>query len=197
MKKILSTLALAIATLALPGLVMAQAADPKQALAAKVVALQQGPELQRLIGQLADGTANDLLQNWAPKLQANVPEAKRKEVGDALNIELKKYFDDAAVIIGGKITQASNDALVPAYMANFNADELQQLATFFESPVVKKYQAAAPELGNSFIQRLVEITRNDISARAAQFDVVAAKLIGTPAAKPAPAASAAKPAAKK
>ena len=63
MKKLIT--ALAIAGLACSAAVHAQT-DPKTELAKKVVALQQGPELDRLVGQLAGSTAQDLINKWGP-----------------------------------------------------------------------------------------------------------------------------------
>jgi uncharacterized protein len=175
MKKLLT--AMAIAGLAYSS-AFAQTADPKLEWATRVVALQQGPELQRLVAQLADSATQEILQNWGPKLQ-NAPQARQQKAGDDLNAELKTYFDDVSKIINGKVVQVSNSALIPAYMERFSLDELKQLAVFFESPVVKKYQAAAPELGSLFIKELVEATRADVVARVRQFDDSAAKIVGT------------------
>ena len=200
MKKLLTSLALA--SLALCTASQAQTADPKLEWATKVVALQQGPELERLVGQLADGATQEVLQNWGPKLQTNVPEAKQRQASDALNAELKKYFDDVSKLIDGKVRKVSTDALVPAYMERFTLDELKQLVAFFESPAIKKYQVSAPELGNLFVKQLVEATRSDVTARVRQFDETAVKIVGaTPASKAAPPVSGSsdksKPAAKK
>ncbi|MES2944599.1 MAG: DUF2059 domain-containing protein [Pseudomonadota bacterium] len=194
MKKLLTALAIAatacVANLAVPASALAQAANPKLEWATKVVALQQGPELDRLVEQLADGATQELLQNWGPKLEA-VPAAKQQQIKDELNGELKKYFDDVSGVISAKVSKVSTDALIPAYMEKFSLEELKQIAAFFESPAVKKYQAAAPELGNIFVRQLVETTRADITARTARFDEVAAKVIGTaPASRTAPAAPA-------
>ena len=71
MKKLITTLALA--GLACTTALHAQTADPKIEWAGKVVALQQGPELDRLVGQLAASTTQELIANWGPKLEANVP----------------------------------------------------------------------------------------------------------------------------
>ena len=200
MKKLLT--ALALTSLALCTASQAQTADPKLEWATKVVALQQGPELERLVGQLADGATQEVLQNWGPKLQTNVPEAKQRQASDALNAELKKYFDDVSKLIDGKVRKVSTDALVPAYMERFTLDELKQLVTFFESPTIKKYQVSAPELGNLFIKQLVEATRSDVTARVQKFDETAVKIVGaSPASKAASPASGSsdksKPAAKK
>ncbi|MBI2726494.1 MAG: DUF2059 domain-containing protein [Polaromonas sp.] len=177
MKKLLA--ALALASTAFFNLGHAQTPVSKQEWAAKVVALQQGPELDRLIAQLADSATEEVLQNWGQKLQADVPAARQQQAKDELNAELKKLYDDITRTIKSKVIVASGDALVPAYMEKFSIDELKQIATFFESPAVKKYQAAAPELGASFVKQLVEITRADVTGRVKQFDDSAAKIIGS------------------
>jgi hypothetical protein len=182
MKKIIAALALSGLTVSAA---FAQAPDAKLEWATKVVALQQGPELQRLVEQLADSATQEILQNWGPKLQTNVPQARQEKASAELNAELKTYYADVSKIINGKVIQVSNSALIPAYVDRFSLDELKQIASFFESPVIKKYQAAAPELGNIFAKELVEATRADVTARVRQFDEKAAKIVGTaPAAAP-------------
>jgi hypothetical protein len=154
------------------------AADPKIEWATKVVALQQGPELERLVAQLADSASQELIANWGPKLDANVPKARLKKATDELNAELVKYGNDTTKLISNKIAQVSTDVLIPAYMERFSLEELKQLTAFFESPAIKKYQLLAPELGNVFVQKLVEMSRADVAARGRVFDDVAVKIVG-------------------
>ncbi|MBH1957691.1 MAG: DUF2059 domain-containing protein [Burkholderiales bacterium] len=180
MKKLITMLALA--GLALTTALHAQTADPKTELAAKVVKLQQGPELDRLIAQLAGSTTQELIANWGPRLKTNVAKASQKKASEALNAELKKYTDDANQLIGKQVSKVSTDVLVPAYAERFTLEELQQIAAFFESPAIKKYQANSPELGNMFVQKLIDASRADVLARAKQFDDAALKIVGAPAA---------------
>ena len=187
MKKLLT--ALAIASFALCNVSHAQTVDTKLEWA-KRVAVQQGPELERLVRQLAEGSAQDILQTWGPKLQSDVPKARLQQATDELNAELKKYFDDITNVIGGKVSKSSTDALIPAYMERFTLDELKQLAAFFESPAIKKYQAAAPELGNVFVKQLIETSRADVLARGKQFDDAAFKIVGSAPTKASPGAAA-------
>ena len=196
MKKLLVTLV--FTGLALSLTAQAQTADPKLEWATKAVALQQGPELDRLISQLAESASQDLIENWENKLRAEVPKARSEAAAESLNVELKKYNDDVSKIIKNKVNKASTDSLIPAYMERFSLEELKQLVAFFESPAVKKYQAAAPALANLFVNQLIMETRVDVTARARQFDEAATKIVG--AAPKAPAATApdkSKPAAKK
>ena len=74
--------------------------------------------------------------------------------------------------------------MVPAYAERFTLDELKQIAGFFESPAIKKYQSIAPEMGTTFVQKLVEASRADVVARARQFDDAALKIVGPDAAAP-------------
>jgi hypothetical protein len=182
MKKLLITLA--VASLTFAGASQAQPADTKLEWATRVVALQQGPELDRLVEQLATGTTQELLQNWGPQLEA-MPQAKQAQAKEQLNTELQKYVADVSGVISNKTRAASNEALIPAYVEKFSLEELKQIAAFFESPAIKKYQAAAPELGNVFVGKLVDSTRADVQARMKQFDDAAGKIIGAPAKAPA------------
>jgi len=182
MKKLMTSLAMVglVCTTALH----AQTTDPKIEWAAKVVALQQGPELDRLVNQLAGSTTQELIANWAPKLEANVPKDKQQKASQDLNTELKKYAQDTAQLIGKHVSKVSTDTLVPAYAEKFTLEELKQIASFFESPAIKKYQANAPELGNVFIQKLIDASRADVVARAKQFDDAALKIVGSTAVAP-------------
>ena len=196
MKKLLTSVAFLALTLS--GTAQAQTIDPKLEWATKAVALQQGPELERLVSQLAESSSQNIVQSWGVKLRSDVPKDRAEQTAQSLNAELKKYNDDVTKIINVKVNKASADSLIPVYMARFSLDELKQLVAFFESPAVKKYQTAAPELGNVFVNQLIIETRGDVSARAKQFDDAAAKIVGS--APKAPAATApekSKPASKK
>jgi uncharacterized protein len=182
MKKLVTTLALA--SLAFTTGIHAQTANPKTDLAIKVVKLQQGPELDRLVTQLAGSTTQELIANWGPKVEASVPKANQQKVSEALNTELKKYSDDTSQLISKQVSKVSTDVLVPAYAERFTLEELTQIAAFFESPAIKKYQAASPELGNAFVQKLIDASRADVVARAKQFDEAALKIVGTTSAVP-------------
>ena len=196
MKYFLTSLAFSV--LALSGAAVAQTVDPKLEWATKAVAVQQGPELERLVNQLAESSSQGIVQSWGDKLRSDVPKDKVEQTTQSLIAELKKYNDDAVKIISSKVNKASTDSLIPVYMARFSLDELKQLVAFFESPAVKKYQSAAPELGNIFVNQLVMETRVDVNARAKQFDEAAAKIVGsTPKAPAATAPDKTKPAVKK
>ncbi len=185
MKKIFG--ALLIAGLSFSASIQAQAVDPKLEWARKVVALQQGPDLDALVAQLSNGAAQEMAATWTERFETTVPKARQAKASEEFNAELAKFAADANKIITAKVGQANSEALVPMYMERFTLEELRQLVTFFESPVVAKYKAATPALVNVFAKKLIETTQSDVQARAAQFEATAEKIVGAgaPAARPA------------
>ncbi len=168
---------LAVSVLA-SGSAFAQADAQKKELAARIVALQQGKEMDQLATQLSSAAVGPMLAKWAPRLQTEVPDSRRKEVADKLNVELNKYRDETQAIIKSTATKASNDTLIPAYVERFTEEELRKLAGFFEDPAVKKYQAALPEMLNALVQQMVEASRAQVEQRTAAFDEAAARILG-------------------
>jgi uncharacterized protein len=179
------------------GTIYAQATDAKRALSVRVIAAQEGPELNRLYEQLAASATQQVVANWNPRLDA-MPEDKRQAAANALDAELKKFNDDALKLVSAQSPKARESALIPAYIERFSEDELKQLVALMEAPVFKKYQTIAPELGSVFVKAIVDGTRGAVEARSKVFDTAAAKIVGTtsaPAASPtAPAASPTAPA---
>ncbi len=169
-------------------------ADPKLDWAIKVVALQQGPDMDRLVASLAGGTTQDMINNWQPRMLASVAKPDQAKVTAELDAELQKYANEVNKIIRSKLQKVSTDALVPLYLERFTLEELKQIATFLEAPAIRKYQGIAPELGSIFANKLVEASRAEVIARAKQFDEAATRIVG-PAPATAPAAAPAKPAA--
>jgi hypothetical protein len=166
-------------------------ADPKLEWATKVVALQQGPDMDRLVANLAGGTTQDMINNWQPRMLAKVAKPQQAKVTAELDAELQKYSDEVSKIIRSKLEKVSTDALVPLYLERFTLEELKQIATFLEAPAIRKYQGIAPELGSIFANKLVEASRAEVIARAKQFDDAATRIVG-PAPAIAPAAASAK-----
>lgn len=159
-------------------------ADPKLELAGKVAQLQKGPEMDRLLQQLALASSQPLVSNWGPRVQG-LPESKKKLVSEGLNAELQKFKHDALKVFTARADKIASDSLTPAYAEKFTQDELKQLTALLDSPVYKKYQSLAPELGSVFVQNLIDATKAQLQARAKVFDDAAAKLLGVDIAAPA------------
>ncbi len=161
-------------------LVYAQTSDAKRPLAVRAVAAQEGPEMDRMLAQLADSATQQMIGNWDERV-ASLPAAKQQSAIEALDAELKKFNDDTLKLITAQAPKARNEVLVGAYAERFSQDELKQLVALLEAPVFKKYQNTAPELGNMFVKAIVDGTRDQVAARSKVFDAAAAKIVGVPA----------------
>ena len=67
-------------------------------LAAKLVALQRGPEMERMAFQLTGSAVQPVISKWAPKLES-MPKADQEKARDHLNAELKTLGDSTRKII--------------------------------------------------------------------------------------------------
>lgn len=164
--------------------------DAKRALAVRVVALQQGPEMDRLLAQLARSAATPLIAPWEQRVNA-MPEAQQDAAAKTIDAELQKFGDSALKALRSQMDNVSANTLVPAYMERFSEEELRQLSALLEASVFKKYQGASPELGSLLVRGLADATRADVQALANDFDAAASKAVATETApKPAPRAGA-------
>jgi uncharacterized protein len=163
------------------GPIHAQTTDAKRELAVRAVATQEGPEMNRMLAQLAGSAAQGLISNWNARL-AGLPAAKRQSAATALDAELKKFNDDNLKLVTAEAAKVRSGALLTAYMERFSEEELKQLIALMEAPVFKKYQTLSPELGNIYVKAIVDGTRSAVETRSKAFDVAASKITGIPAA---------------
>jgi uncharacterized protein len=187
--KIIASYALFISA---SGMVYAQSSDAKRALAVRAVAAQEGPEMNRMLAQLAGSATQQMVANWDERV-AQLPEAKQQNAINAMDAELKKFNDDTLKLITAQATKVRGDALLSAYVERFSEEELKQLVALMEAPVFKKYQSVGPELGGIYIKAIVDGTRSAVEARGKTFDAAAAKIVGVPAAAAPSSAPAKKP----
>ena len=78
--------------------------NPKLEWAIKVVALQQGPDMDRLVTQLVSSTTRDMVGNWEPRL-TQVAKDRLPAATSELNAQLQKYADEVGTIIRAKVPQ--------------------------------------------------------------------------------------------
>lgn len=151
--------------------------NAKLDLAAKLVALQRGPDMERMVFQLTSSAVQPVIGKWAPELES-MPKARIEKAREQLNAELKSLGDATRKLIDAQMAKSADSALLPAYLERFTEDEMKQLLAMFESPIYKKYQTLAPELGNLWVKDVVDNTRSAVEESVKAFDVVAAKIVG-------------------
>lgn len=170
--------AFAQAPAAAPAAAAPAAAVPaaRRQLAERVVNLQKGPELQRLLGQLVDEAAAPVVEKWSQRL-AELPEARQAQVRERLNAELQRFGRDVAGLLETTADRVGRETLAPAYAERFTDAELRALITMFEAPAYKKYQEVAPQLGGVFVQSLIEGVRTQVQDRRGTFDAAASQIV--------------------
>jgi hypothetical protein len=161
-------------------------AQTKKELVNKVLALQQ-PGVEAMARQLAERPAIEMSMAARPYLQ-NVPEDKREGVVKAIDAELKKYADEAVPLLRDKAIALSPSTLGTELETNFSEAELKQLISWFESPVIKRFNQMIPGMQRSLSEKLVNDTRTQIEPKLKSLEAFMAKQLGVPAPAAAPAA---------
>jgi hypothetical protein len=168
-------------------------AASKKALAVKLAQLQQKNASALLAGQIADSAMQQLVAKWLPQVEAHVPAAKQKEVGDQLNVELKKFNDSTHQAVQAQTVKTAQDALVPLFLDKLSENDLKTIVAYLETPASAKYATLSSEAINAWTKKIVENTQTAVQGYAKTFDAAAGKIISA-AATSAPAASASVPA---
>lgn len=143
---------------------LAQSTPAKKELVQKLLASQQ-PSLEGLARGLVEQPAGQLMQAAAQALQAQVAPERREAAGKAIESDVRKYVDESLPVVRERAIKLAPLTIGTAFEEKFSEDELKQLLVWFESPLNKKYQQLAPEIQNSFVQRLVAESRPTIDPK--------------------------------
>lgn len=174
----------ALACVASPAL-----AQSKKELINRVLLLQQ-PGVEALAKNIAEQPAIQLTLS-ARQAFANVPQDKRESVAKAIDADLKKYTDEAVPLLRERALKLAPQTIGTELDTNFNEDELKQLVSWLESPVIKRYQQIAPVMQRTLGDKLVNETRGQIEPKLKALEASMAKHLGLPPPGTAPAGGAA------
>ena len=182
--------------------VMAQASAPaaatstaspaKKELVQKLLVLQQ-PGIEGVARSIVERPASQLMQAAGQALQAQVPPEKREAVGRSIEADVKKFVEDSVPVLRDRAVKLAPTVIGPVMEEKFTEDELKALIAWLDSPINKKYQQMAPELQNTFAQKLIAEAGPLLDTK---LQALQAKVRTTLGAPPASAASGAKPAGK-
>ncbi|RZK99553.1 MAG: hypothetical protein EOP36_18970 [Rubrivivax sp.] len=200
--------ALTTSLLAMPLSAMAQS---KKELVQKLM-LSQQPLIDNAAQNLAEQPARQMVASAKQVLSQAVAPEKREATAKLVDAEIKKYLDSAGPLFKASASKLGASTVAPALEEKFTDDEIKQLTTILESPVLKKYQAALPDLiGPAFLEKVVLDVRPQLDPKLQAMQTNLRNILDTasggklsggqgPAPTPAPAKQtkpAAKPAASK
>jgi len=175
-------------------------ADKKEQVQ-KILAAQQ-PALEDMARGVAEQPARQLAGGARQILVQVVPEDKREATAKQVDAEIKKYLDSAVPSVRASATKLSPTTIGPMLEERFTEDELKQLASMLESPILKKYQSSLPEMSNALLEKVVDDARPAVTPKLQAAEGNIRKILDTASGGKLSAAGnntapAAKPAAKK
>lgn len=179
----------------------AQGSSPaKKELIARIVRLQQGA-IDNLSQSLVQQPLGPLLDRADVALQQRVPPEKRDAVAKGIQADTRKYMEDTVPIVRDRAVEIAPETVGPILDQRFTEDELRQVVTILESPVLAKFQATGIEIQRALMQKVVADTRGQVEQNFRSLEDSMAKRLGVTAGAPpagnAPAASGGKAPAKK
>ena len=168
----------------------------KKDLAQRLLKLQQ-PELEMLARELAGRPAMQLMQGAANILQTRIAPEKREAMGKSIEADVKSYVDEANPLVRDRVLKLAPSSYGAMLEERFSEEELQQMVTWFDSPVNRKFQQLRPELQSGFIQKLIADTSPVLDPKIRALKQRIGSTLGLPAeTTPAGGGAAAKPASK-
>lgn len=94
-----------------------------------------------------------------------VPEDKREATAKQIDAEIRKYLDTAMPVLRNTTIKLSQSVIGPMFEERFTEDELKQLVTMLDSPVLKKYQGLLPEMSNALVEKVVQEARPQVDPK--------------------------------
>lgn len=172
MTRALATVVLSLA-IAVPA-----TAQTKKELVNRILLLQQ-PGVEALARSIAEQPALRVAQAARLHLQ-NTPADKREATFKAVDVELKKYVDEAVPLVRDRAIKLSPSVLGAELESNFNEAELKQLIDWLESPIIKRFQQVSPQMERALAERLVNDTRAQIEPKLKTLETAVTKHLGLP-----------------
>lgn len=174
----------------------------KKDLIARLPTLQKS-ELDGLATDMAQTPARQLILQAQNVMVQAVPPEKREAAAKQINAELTKYADSAVPVVKASANKVAVSAVAPVFEEKFTEDELKQLLSMLDSPVIKKYQGLLPEMQKTLLEKISADARPQVDPKLQALQESIRKILDTasggklsqaaaaanakPGAKPAPA----------
>lgn len=171
------------------------ASASKKDLVARILRAQQG-SIEGMAQQLAERPAIEIVGNAMQYIGARVPKDKQEAMAKAVQAEARKYAEAAVPIVTRRAVELAPSTIGTMLEEKFSADELAQIASLLENPVILKYQRMLPDMQQALGQKLIADTRPQVEPKVTALEDAVTKQLGIPN-NGAPAQSGAKPPARK
>ncbi len=162
MKSLWFRSSLSIVLLACAGSAAAQAADDKQKLVQRALALWHVEDTAVVMVQRP---ALDAMQQARIALQGRVSAQKQEATMKDIAVDVQKYVDEATPIVRANATRLKAPVIGPLLAQHFSEDELKQLIAFLESPVKKKFEQLVPQMERAYGEKLAAESRGAVDPK--------------------------------
>jgi hypothetical protein len=139
-------------------------ADAKRDLVQRLP-LAQKAELEGLATSLIQSPARQLVGQLVQPAMSLVPEDKREQTGKQVDAEIQKFLDTSTPAIKNSAAKVGPAAIGSVLEDKLTEDELKQLVTMLESPIIKKYQAALPEIQKTLVEKISADARPQVEPK--------------------------------
>ncbi|MES2089069.1 MAG: hypothetical protein V4532_03665 [Pseudomonadota bacterium] len=130
------------------------AAESKKELIQKLPPVQKA-QLESLATGLTQEPVRQILEKMVrPAMMQAVPADKREATGKLVDAEITKYFESATPLVKTSANKVGPAAVAALLDDKFTEEELRQLLTMLDSPIIKKYQAALPEIQQTLLEKI-------------------------------------------
>jgi hypothetical protein len=183
-----SLLILAIAAAACTTVHAQQNSTPaKKELVARILKIQQ-PAIDNMARGLVQEPLGPLMESADAALQQKVAADKRDAVAKNIQADTKKYIDETVPLVRDRASKLAPTTIGPILEEKFTEEELKQVVTMLESPVLAKFQAAGVDIQRALVEKVVADTRGQVETKFRGLEETIARRLGLPPA-PAPAAA--------
>lgn len=142
---------------------MSAHADKKE-WSTKIVAMQQ-EAVDGMARAIVEQPARQMSMQSAQIIGHAVPEDKRDATGKQIDAEIKKYVDSSTPILKSTATKQAQAIIGGGLEEKFSEEELKQLYGMLDSPVMKKFQSAIPELSGKLQEKVMGEARTQLSGK--------------------------------
>lgn len=175
-----SLLILAIAAACATTTAQAQSTPAKKEAVARILKLQQ-PGIEKMARALVQDSVLPLMDAAGNALQQRVAADKREALGKEMQADARKYVDDTTNMVRDRALKLAPTTVGPMLEEKFTEDELKQLVTLLESPVLAKFNSVGGDMQRSLLEKVVADTRPQVEPRLRALEDNFAKKLGLPA----------------
>lgn len=169
----------------------AQSTPAKKEYIARILKVQQGG-IENMARTLAQEPLGPILDAAGAALQTRVAADKRDAIAKEIQNDARKYADETSALVRDRALKLAPTTVGPMLEEKFTEDELKQLVSILESPVLAKFNAAGNDIQRTLIEKVVQDTRGQVEPKIRTLEETVARRLGVPlagGAAPAPAAA--------